>query len=126
MENNKKHELELQSNKDILIYYQSGIRNVVLTTALSFLALTYSRFYRGKSVIYSSGLTLVSLLIIFTSCIININLYNLINNHYKTNISLTSANNHLIINILFMISHTIIIVFGLFTFYRLVTNNKLK
>ena len=126
METNKKNELELQSNKDILMYYQTTIRNVALTTAVSFAALAYSRFYRGKSVIYSSGLTLVSLLIIFASCIININLYNFINNHYKTDISLISANNHLVVNILFMISHLIIILFGLFTFYRLVTNSKFK
>ena len=126
METNKKNELELQSNKDILIYYQTTIRNVALTTAVSFAALAYSRFYRGKSVIYSSGLTFVSLLIIFASCIINMNLYNFINNHYKTDISLISANNHLVVNILFMISHLIIILFGLFTFYRLVTNSKFK
>ena len=126
METNKKSELELQSNKEILMYYQTTIRNVALTTAVSFAALAYSRFYRGKSVIYSSGLTFVSLLIIFASCIININLYNFINNHYKTDISLISANNHLVVNILFMISHAIIILFGLFTFYRLVTNNKFK
>ncbi len=126
METNKKNELELQSNKDILMYYQTTIRNVALTTAVSFAALAYSRFYRGKSVIYSSGLTFVSLLIIFASCIINMNLYNFINNHYKTDISLISANNHLVVNILFMISHLIIILFGLFTFYRLVTNSKFK
>ena len=108
------------------MYYQTTIRNVALTTAVSFAALAYSRFYRGKSVIYSSGLTLVSLLIIFASCIINIKLYNFINNHYKTDISLISANNHLVVNILFMISHLIIILFGLFTFYRLVTNSKFK
>tara|TARA_Y100000389_G_scaffold200802_1_gene242035 strand:+ start:2310 stop:2690 length:381 start_codon:yes stop_codon:yes gene_type:complete len=126
METNKKNELELQSNKDILMYYQTTIRNVALTTAVSFAALAYSRFYREKSLIYSSGLTFVSLLIIFASCIININLYNFINNHYKTDISLISANNHLVVNILFMISHLIIILFGLFTFYRLVTNSKFK
>ena len=126
METNKKNELELQSNKDILMYYQTTIRNVALTTAVSFAALAYSRFYREKSLIYSSGLTFVSLLIIFASCIININLYNFINNHYKTDISLISANNHLVVNIFFMISHLIIILFGLFTFYRLVTNSKFK
>ena len=79
----QKKDLELQSNKDILMYYQTTIRNVALTTAVSFAALGYSRFYRSKSTIYASGLVLVSLLIISASCIININLYNLINNHYN-------------------------------------------
>ena len=120
----QKKDLELQSNKDVLMYYQTTIRNVALTTAVSFAALGYSRFYRGKSTIYSSGLVLVSLLIISSSCIININLYNLIINHTKTDNSLISANNFLSVNILFMISHIMIILFGLYTFYRLITGNK--
>ena len=120
----QKKDLELQSNKDILMYYQTTIRNVALTTAVSFAALGYSRFYRGKSTIYASGLVLVSLLIISSSCIININLYNLIINHTKTYNSLISANNFLSVNILFMISHIMIILFGLYTFYRLITGNK--
>jgi hypothetical protein len=120
----QKKDLELQSNKDILMYYQTAIRNVALTTAVSFAALGYSRFYRGKSTIYTSGLVLVSLFIICASCIININLYNLIINHTKTDNSLISANNFLSVNILFMISHIIIILFGLYTFYRLITGNK--
>ena len=120
----QKKDLELQSNKDLLMYYQTTIRNVALTTAVSFAALGYSRFYRGKSTIYASGLVLVSLLIIFASCIINLNLYNLIINHNKTDKSLISANNFLSVNILFMISHIIIILFGLYTFYRLITVNK--
>lgn len=120
----QKKDLELQSNKDVLMYYQTTIRNVAITTAVSFAALGYSRLYRGKSTIYASGLVLVSLLIISSSCIININLYNLIINHTKTDNSLISANNFLSVNILFMISHIIIILFGLYTFYRLITANK--
>ena len=60
----QKKDLELQSNKDVLMYYQTTIRNVALTTAVSFAALGYSRFYRGKSTIYASGLVLVSLLLV--------------------------------------------------------------
>ncbi len=52
----QKKDLELQSNKDILMYYQTTIRNVALTTTVSFAALGYSRFYRSKSSIYASGL----------------------------------------------------------------------
>jgi len=121
----QKKDLELQSNKDILMYYQTSIRNVALTTAVSFAALGYSRFYRGKSSLYSSGLTLVSLLIIAASCILNINLYNLIEHHAIIDNSLTSANNYLIVNKIFMISHSMIILFGLYTFYRLISGKKI-
>ena len=120
----QKKDLELQSNKDILMYYQTSIRNVAITTAVSFAALGYSRFYRGKSSIYSSGLTLVSLLIIAASCILNINLYNLMEQHARVDNSLTSANNYLIVNKIFMICHSLIILFGLYTFYRLITGKK--
>ncbi len=120
----QKKDLELQSNKDILMYYQTSIRNVAITTAVSFAALGYSRFYRGKSSIYSSGLTLVSLLIIAASCILNINLYNLMEQHARVDNSLTSANNYLIVNKIFMICHSMIILFGLYTFYRLITGKK--
>ena len=120
----QKKDLELQSNKDVLMYYQTTIRNVALTTAVSFAALGYSRYYREKSNLYTCGLVLVSLLIISASCIININLYNLIINHTKTDNSLISANNFLSVNILFIISHIMIILFGLYTFYRLITGNK--
>jgi len=122
----QKKDLELQSNKDILMYYQTSIRNVALTTAVSFAALGYSRFYRGKSSLYSSGLTLVSLLIIAASCILNINLYNLIEHHAIIDNSLTSANNYLIVNKIFMISHSMIILFGLYTFYRLISGKKFE
>lgn len=120
----QKKDLELQSNKDILMYYQTSIRNVALTTAVSFAALGYSRFYRGKSSIYSSGLTLVSLLIIAASCILNINLYNLMEHHARIDNSLTSANNYLIVNKIFMICHSMIILFGLYTYYRLISGKK--
>ena len=120
----QKKDLELQSNKDILMYYQTSIRNVAITTAVSFAALGYSRFYRGKSSLYSSGLTLVSLLIIAASCILNINLYNLMEQHARVDNSLTSANNYLIVNKIFMICHSMIILFGLYTFYRLITGKK--
>ena len=58
------------------MYYNTTIRNVALTTAVSFAALGYSRFYRGKSKMYSTGLVLVSFLIILCSAIINILLFN--------------------------------------------------
>lgn len=122
----EKKDLELQSNKELLMYYQSTIRNVVITTALSFAALGYSRFYRGKSIMYTSVLTLVSLILIIASCIINFNLYNLVNYHTKINNSLTSVNNFLIVNVLFVICHCILFLFGLYTFYRLITSQKFK
>ena len=122
----QKKDLELQSNKDLLMYYQTSIRNVALTTAVSFAALGYSRFYRGKSSVYSSGLNFVSLLIIIASYILNIKLYNLMERHQRINKSLTSAKDYLIVNKIFMICHTTVILFGVYTFYRLITGKKFE
>jgi len=117
---------ELESNNEILIYYQSTIRNVALTSILAFAALTYSRVFIKKSIIYSSGLVLVAVLILIASHILNMNLYNMINNNYKNDKTFTSSNNFLTINILFIISHIIMILFASVTFFKIITNNKLK
>ena len=118
------NDLELKTNKDILMFYQTTLRNIALTTAVSFAALGYSRFYRDKSLFYSSGLVLVSLLLIVCSIIINYNLFNIINKHSKKNKKLSSANNFLIINKIFVIIHILLIVCAAYTFFRLLTGTE--
>ena len=49
---NSQNKMEFETFKDLIMYYQTSIRNVALTTAVSFAALGYSRFYRGKSKLY--------------------------------------------------------------------------
>ena len=112
---------KLKTNKDILMFYQTSIRNVALTTAVAFASLSYSRFYRNKNSFYSFMLTLVSFLILAGSFILNKNLYIIIRNHNKINKLLTGANNFLIINILFLICHLIIIFYAsnvLYEYYK--------
>ena len=122
--NSQKKDLELHSNKDILMYYHTTIRNVALTTALSFAVLTYSRFYRGKHRIYLAGLVFISILILLASFIINISLYYKIKYHYKTHSSFISGKNFLIVNILFIIAHIIILLFNIHTLLRMVKGKK--
>ena len=119
---NKNSNLEFESYKDLIMYYQTSIRNVALTTAVSFAALGYSRFYRGKSKIYASGMILVSLLIIVASFILNYHLYNSIQK-YKNLPKTKQISNWEIINILFFTSHIIAICFAFFTLYRVSTGN---
>ena len=69
--NNKGKKLDFENYKDLLMYYNTTIRNVALTTAVSFAALGYSRFYRGKSKLYVVGMVFVSLLILTCSALIN-------------------------------------------------------
>ena len=114
--------LEFESYKDLIMYYQTSIRNVALTTAVSFAALGYSRFYRGKSKMYTTGMVFVSLLIIVTSFILNYHLYNSIQK-YKNLPKTKQISNWEIVNILFFVSHAIAILFAFYTLYRVATGN---
>lgn len=113
---------ESVATKDLIMYFQTTIRNVALTTAVSFAALGYSRFYRGASKMYSAGLSVVSFLLISCSFIINLFLYNSLKDSKKLN----EIGDWLIINQIFFIIHTIILLFGLYTMYRLITGKKFK
>ena len=114
--------LDFESYKDLIMYYQTSIRNVALTTAVSFAALGYSRFYRGKSKMYTAGMIFVSLLIIVTSFILNYHLYNSIQK-YKNLPKTKQIGNWEIVNILFFVSQAIAIIFALYTLYRVATGN---
>lgn len=114
--------MKIESEKDLIMYYQTTFRNVGLMTAVSFAALGYSRFYRGASKMYSVGLSIVSFLLLLCSSLINIFLYySFKNSEYSENMK-----NWLIINTIFFVIHTLVLFFGLFTTYRLVTGNKYK
>ena len=105
------------------MYYNTTIKNVALTIAVSFAALGYSRFYREKSRLFSLGLILVSLLVLFASSIINILLFNDLEK-YKNLPKYKEINNWRNVNILFMFVHLITILFAFYTFYRLATKNE--
>ena len=112
-----------ETKKDLIMYYQTSIRNVFLSTAVSFAALGYSRFYRDKSKMYAIGMTFVSLLLVICSLLLNIFLYNHINEYMKK-LEFTELNNWLNINKLAIMIHTLLLFFVLYTLYRLVFNKQ--
>ena len=120
MFDNKKNEI-FSNEKELLMYFQSSIRNVALTTAVSFAALGYSRFYRDKSKLYSSGMTFVSFLIILCSTLLNLFLFNSIQEYLNNNKEIDRLS---IINKIFIVIHSILIFFALYTFIRLMYNKK--
>ena len=124
-EENKEKNMEFSNYKELIMYYNTTIRNVALTTAVSFAALGYSRYYRGKSKIYSSGLVLVSLMILICSVIINILLFNDIEK-YKNLPKYKKINNWRNVNIIFMCIHLITVLFAFYTFYRLITGRHFE
>ena len=120
-ENTKKPIFE--TKKDLIMYYQTSIRNVFLSTAVSFAALGYSRFYRDKSKMYTVGMTFVSLLLILCSFILNVFLYNHINEYMKK-LDFMELNKWLNINRLAILMHVLLLFFVIYTLYRLAFNRR--
>jgi len=115
--------MEFKNYKELVMYYQTTIRNVFLSTAVSFAALGYSRFYRGKSKLYSNSLVLISLLILTCSIALNYNLYDSLNGYKHMN-KYNEINRWTIINIIYFFVHLILLIFGGYTLYRLYFNKE--
>jgi hypothetical protein len=121
----KKTESKFSSFKDAIMYFQTSIRNVALTTTVSFAALGYSRYYRGKSQLYAVGMVGVSILILISSILLNLFLYNDLQELVKID-EYKDFEKHMNINKIFIVVHAIIMFFGLYTFYRLFTKKQFK
>ena len=119
---NNQNKMQFETYKDLMMYYQTSIRNVALTTAVSFAALGYSRFYRGKSKIYVGGMVMVSLLLLSCSFLLNLFLYDDIQK-YINNPKYKAIEKWSNINKVFMVIHTFTIYFAIYTFYRVFTGN---
>ena len=52
----------METERDLLMYYQTTLRNTGLFTTLSFAALSYSRYYRGKGHLFNVSLIIVSMI----------------------------------------------------------------
>jgi hypothetical protein len=51
----------MKTEKDMMMYYQTTLRNTGLFTTVSFAALGYSRVYRGKDKLFNVALILASI-----------------------------------------------------------------
>ena len=114
--------MKLDSEKELIMYYHTTIRNVALMTAVSFAALGYSRFYRGASKLYSIGLSFVSFMLLLCSSLINVLLYNSFDESEHS----SDMKNWLVINKIFFVIHGVVLTLGLFTTIRLITGEKFK
>tara|TARA_Y100000389_G_scaffold178371_1_gene191506 strand:+ start:20659 stop:21078 length:420 start_codon:yes stop_codon:yes gene_type:complete len=122
----KKNKLHFDTNHKLLMFFQTTIRNVALTTAVSLATLGYSRFYREKNTYYTTILVLASLLVISCSSVINYNLYETIVDHYSTDSKLDGANKYLIVTQIFMVIQFILIHLAAYTLFKLLRNRVFK
>ena len=60
-----------EHHKNLVMFYQTTLRNVGLYTSISFGALGYSRYYRGKSSLYNVLLLAISILFLVIAGTIN-------------------------------------------------------
>ena len=79
----------METEKDLLIYFQTSLMNIGMYTSLSFAALGYPRFYRNKDALYNIYLIIFSIIFIILSLTISMNLIWDINKFQKTQKSST-------------------------------------
>jgi hypothetical protein len=60
----------MKTEREILMFYQTSLRNIGLYTSISLGLLGYSRFYRGKKKIYNLTFIILSLAILLCALII--------------------------------------------------------
>ena len=64
----------METEKDLLMFYQTSLRNVALFTSVSLALLAVSRYYRQKTIIFNSGYIVFSLLFLIAAILICLSL----------------------------------------------------
>tara|TARA_B100000424_G_scaffold243535_1_gene213189 strand:- start:1907 stop:2317 length:411 start_codon:yes stop_codon:yes gene_type:complete len=60
----------MDNEKDLLMFYQTSLRNVGLFTSVSLALLAVSRYYRGKTIIFNTAYIFFSLLFLIAAMLI--------------------------------------------------------
>lgn len=108
----------MNTEKDLLMYYHSCIKTVGMYTSLSFGALAYSRFYRGKeNYLYNLILVLVSLCLILVS-LFNSYYFMLYFDEFQEKLNLKNLNVFKYVPKLLLGINSILLLLGTFTFLR--------
>lgn len=108
------------SEKDILMYFHTALRNVGLYTSVSLAMLGYSRFYRGKNKIYNLSFIIISLIFLLFAILLSFYIIKTLN-FMKTKLNEKDYVGvaHLDrIPSFVLTTNTVVFIFGLFTFYR--------
>jgi len=115
---NEDKSLPFETLKDVLMFFQTVLRNVGLYTSISFACLGYSRYYRSKSSLYSIGLTCISIMFMIIS--ISINALLIMNtNKYKNIKGYSQVKKWEWVSKIVMILQTILLLYAIYTLIRL-------
>ena len=113
----------METKKDLLMYFQTSLRNIGLYTSLSFAALGYSRFYRNKDALYNIYLVIFSIVFIMLSLTISINLISDINKFQKI-LKSTTIKKWIYIPKTIMVFNIGSLLLAFFTFYKEISTDK--
>lgn len=108
----------METEKDLLMYYHSSLRNVGLFTSVSLALLGYSRFYRGKIKTYNVAFIIISLLFLICALVICLYIIQDLKLMSKNIDNTKYLHKWLIIPQIVFVIEIIIILFGGFTLYR--------
>ena len=108
----------METEKDILMYYHSSLRNVGLFTSISLALLGYSRFYRGKIKVYNVSFIIISLLILVCALFMCFNIIQDLKHMSKSVDNTKYLQRWLLIPQIIFVLEILIILFGASTLYR--------
>ena len=112
----------MKTEKDLLMFYQSAIRNVGLFTSVSLAMLGYSRFYRGKNRVYNIAFIVISLVMLSLAIYMCRSLL-LDIEEMRTN-DMMLLKKWIPIPYFVIATNTVITMFGVYTLYREMTNKR--
>ena len=112
--------LPFETPKDLLMFFQTVLRNVGLYTSISFACLGYSRYYRSKSSLYSIGLVAISIMFLVIAMLIN-SLLIMNSNKYKNIEEYQQVKKWEWVSISVLILQIILLLYAVFTLVRLST-----
>ena len=107
----------METEKDLLMYFQTSLRNVGLFTSVSFATLGYSRYYRDKSNVYNIYLIITSLIFLGVSLFISHNLEKDME-HYQKEMKSDRLTNWLVIPKVIFYFNIGVFILGLYTLIR--------
>ena len=107
----------MKTEKDIIMMYQTTIRNVGLYTSISLATLAYSRAYRDKGFLRNIAGIIISICIISIAISINYYLYKDIE-HFSKKIELTVIDKWATLLPFIGIMQIFIVLLNLFTLYN--------
>ena len=116
----------MDTEKDLLMFYQTSLRNVGLFTSVSLALLAVSRYYRGKTILFNSAYIVFSFLFLVAAMLICFYLIQTIEQEKKNIDKLKHIEKMEIIPKLILSINGLISLFILFTLIKQFSTGKIE